>query len=114
MGGARPYNQCVPPPSSGGPEGRVAQWESARFTRERSLVRAQPCPSRVEQAVDRDSGGDERGAADYLEIPLGLIQAAVADYGAYRSEIDEWIELNASESEAARAAWLAGQAALRR
>ncbi len=27
------------------PTGRVAQWESARFTRERSLVRAQPCPS---------------------------------------------------------------------
>src|SRR6476646_128224 len=27
--------------------GRVAQWESARFTRERSLVRNQPCPSRV-------------------------------------------------------------------
>ena len=26
--------------------GRVAQWESARFTRERSLVRAQPCPSK--------------------------------------------------------------------
>ena len=25
--------------------GRVAQWESARFTRERSLVQAQPCPS---------------------------------------------------------------------
>ena len=24
--------------------GRVAQWESARFTRERSLVQAQPCP----------------------------------------------------------------------
>lgn len=24
--------------------GRVAQWESARFTRERSLVRNQPCP----------------------------------------------------------------------
>ena len=27
--------------------GRVAQWESARFTRERSLVQAQPCPSRT-------------------------------------------------------------------
>jgi hypothetical protein len=27
-------------------QGRVAQWESARFTRERSLVQAQPCPSR--------------------------------------------------------------------
>ena len=28
-----------------GPSGRVAQWESARFTRERSLVRNQPRPS---------------------------------------------------------------------
>ena len=27
-----------------GPPGRVAQWESARFTRERSLVRNQPRP----------------------------------------------------------------------
>jgi hypothetical protein len=29
--------------------GRVAQWESARFTREKSLVRTQPCPSKVLQ-----------------------------------------------------------------
>ena len=63
--------------------------------------------------VVRDNGGDERAAADYLELPLGLVQAAVAYYGAYRSEIDEEIELNARESEAARAAWLAGQAALK-
>jgi hypothetical protein len=62
----------------------------------------------------RDNDDDERGAADYLEIPLGLIQAAVGYYGAYQSEIDDWIELNARESEAARAAWLAGQAALKR
>jgi hypothetical protein len=62
----------------------------------------------------RDNDGEERAAADYLEIPLGLIQAAVAYYGAYPSEIDEWIELNASESEAVPAAWLAGQAALKR
>ena len=33
--------QCVESPQTG----RVAQWESARFTRERSLVQAQPCPS---------------------------------------------------------------------
>src|SRR5689334_22465851 len=36
---AATYHQ---PPVSG----RVAQWESARFTRERSLVRNQPRPSR--------------------------------------------------------------------
>jgi uncharacterized protein (DUF433 family) len=65
-------------------------------------------------AVVRDNDGDERAAADYLEIPLGLIQAAVGYYGAYPSEIDEWIELNARESEAARASWLAGQVALKR
>jgi hypothetical protein len=38
----------------------------------------------------------------------------VAYYGAYRNEIDEWIELNARESEAAHRAWLAGQQALKR
>jgi len=65
-------------------------------------------------AVIRDNEGDERAAADYLEIPLGLVQAAVAYYGAYPTEIDEWIELNERESETAHAAWLAGQAALKR
>jgi hypothetical protein len=64
--------------------------------------------------VLRDNDGDERAAADYLEIPLGLVQAAVAYYGAYPTEIDEWIEMNEREGEAARAAWLAGQAALKR
>ena len=65
-------------------------------------------------AVVRDNDGNEQAAADYLELPLGLIQAAVAYYGAYPSEIDEWIELNARESEAAYQAWLAGQQALKR
>lgn len=65
-------------------------------------------------AVVRDNDGDEPAAAEYLEVPLGLVQAAVAYYGAYPTEIDEWIQLNARESEAARAAWLAGQAALKR
>ena len=35
--------------------GRVAQWESARFTRERSLVQAQPCPSRTCKMRQLDS-----------------------------------------------------------
>jgi hypothetical protein len=33
--------------------GRVAQRESARFTRERSLVRNQPCPSRESPMLER-------------------------------------------------------------
>ena len=65
-------------------------------------------------SVVRDNDGHERAAADYLDIALGLVQAAVAYYGAYRDEIDEWIELNARESDAAHAAWLAGQQALKR
>ena len=64
--------------------------------------------------VVRDNDNDEREAAEYLQIPLGLIQAAVAYYGAYRDEIDEWIELDARDSEAAHEAWLAGQQALKR
>lgn len=65
-------------------------------------------------SVLRDNDGDEQAAAEYLAVPLGLIQAAVAYYGAYREEIDEWVELNARENEAAQAAWLAGQQALKR
>ncbi|MHB8691993.1 MAG: hypothetical protein ACYDHH_12175 [Solirubrobacteraceae bacterium] len=62
--------------------------------------------------VVRDNDGDEHAAADYLEIPLGLVQAAVVYYGAYRSEIDDWIALNEHERDQAYAAWLAGQAAI--
>jgi uncharacterized protein (DUF433 family) len=65
-------------------------------------------------AVVRDSAGEVRAAADYLEISLGLVQAAVAYYGAYTEEIDASIELNDRESQEAHAAWLAGQAALKR
>ena len=64
--------------------------------------------------VLRDNDGDVAAAADYLELPLGLVQAAVTYYGAYPEEIDEWIEANRREREEAHAAWLAGQAALRR
>jgi len=47
--------------------------------------------------VVHDNDGNERAAAGYLQIPLGLAQAAIAYYGAYRDEIDEWIELYARE-----------------
>ena len=63
--------------------------------------------------VVRDNGGDV-AAADYLELPLGLVQAAVTYHGSYAEEIDDWIEANQRESQDAHDAWLAGQAALQR
>jgi len=65
-------------------------------------------------AAVRDNDGDVAEAAAYLAMALGLVQAAVTYYGAYPDEIDEWIERNQREAAEAHAAWLAGQAALRR
>jgi len=47
------------------------------------------------------------------EIPLGLVQAAISYYGAYREEIDQWIEANEQQAAEAYAAWSAGQDAIR-
>jgi uncharacterized protein (DUF433 family) len=65
-------------------------------------------------AVVRDNDGDTAEAARYLEMPLGLVQAAIAYYGAYTSEIDEQIEANERETAEAHATYLAGQAAIGR
>jgi uncharacterized protein (DUF433 family) len=65
-------------------------------------------------ATVRDNNGDAAEAARYLEMPLGLVQAAVTYYGAYKEEIDEWIELNEQEAAESHSAWAAGQAALLR
>lgn len=64
--------------------------------------------------VVRDNSGDAAESARYLEIPLGLVQAAIAYYGAYRAEIDQQIEANVQETAEAHAAYLAGQEALGR
>jgi uncharacterized protein (DUF433 family) len=64
-------------------------------------------------ATVRDNGGDAAEAARYLEIPLGFVQAAITYYGAYRDEIDQWIQANEQEAAEASAAWSAGQAAVR-
>ncbi len=64
--------------------------------------------------VVRDNDNDPRAAADYLEIPLGLVQAAVSYYGAYPDEVDEWIADNATEADRQHAAFVAGAAALGR
>jgi uncharacterized protein (DUF433 family) len=64
--------------------------------------------------VVRDNSGDDAPAAQYLEIPLGLVQAAIAYYGTYTAEIDQQIEANEQETTEAHTAYLAGQAALHR
>ena len=64
-------------------------------------------------ATVRDNDGSIAEAADYLEIPAGLVEAAVTYYGEYRDEIDREIELNEAEYERGRAAAAAGEQALR-
>jgi len=65
-------------------------------------------------ATVRDNDNALKEAAEYLSIPLGLVQAAVTYYGAYTDEIDELIADNERAAEEAHAAWRAGQAALAR
>jgi uncharacterized protein (DUF433 family) len=64
-------------------------------------------------ATVRDNEGSITLAAQYLQIPAGLVEAAAAYYGEFRSEIDSEIESNESEYERGRAAAAAGEQALR-
>jgi uncharacterized protein (DUF433 family) len=65
-------------------------------------------------ATVRDNNSDLDETADYLQVPLGVVQAAVSYYGAYTDEIDQWIASNEQEAADAQAAWSTGQAAIRR
>jgi uncharacterized protein (DUF433 family) len=65
-------------------------------------------------AAVRDNDADAAEAARYLEMPLGLVQAAITYYGAYTDEIDQWIKANEQEAAEAHAAWMAGKAAVQR
>jgi uncharacterized protein (DUF433 family) len=64
-------------------------------------------------ATVRDNDGSVPLAAQYLQVPAGLVEAAAAYYGEYRDEIDIEIESNESEYERGRAAAAAGEQALR-
>lgn len=64
-------------------------------------------------ATVRDNQGSAQAAAEYLQVPPGLVEAAVAYYGEYRDEVDEEIGLNEQEYERGRAAAAAGEQALR-
>jgi hypothetical protein len=65
-------------------------------------------------AAVKDNDGDIAETAQYLKLPLGLVQAAVTYYGAFVAEIDDWIKRNENEAAHAHDAWQAGQAALQR
>ncbi len=64
-------------------------------------------------ATVRDNNGSMSDAAEYLQVPSGLVEAAVAYYGEFRDEIDVEIELNEAAYERGRAAAAAGEQALR-
>jgi uncharacterized protein (DUF433 family) len=64
-------------------------------------------------ATVRDNDGSMQEAAEYLQVPGGLVEAAVAYYGDYRDEIDREIDLNQAEYERGQAAAAAGERALR-
>ncbi len=64
-------------------------------------------------ATVRDNDGSIPLAAQYLQVPAGLVEAAAGYYGEYRDEIDIEIESNESEYERGRAAAAAGEQALR-
>jgi uncharacterized protein (DUF433 family) len=58
----------------------------------------------------QDAGADAAAAARYLELPVGLVQAAIGYYADNRAEIDGWIAHNAAVAEEAEAAWQRRQA----
>jgi hypothetical protein len=63
-------------------------------------------------ATVRNNDGSIPMAAQYLQVPAGLVEAAASYYGEYRGEIDAEIDSNESEYERGRAA-AAGEQALR-
>lgn len=53
----------------------------------------------------RNEGGDQQAAANYLEIDLQLVAAALDYYAGHRQEVDQWIERNAAMAQEAEASW---------
>ena len=64
-------------------------------------------------ATVHDNDGDVEEAADYLAVPVGVVQAAVSYYGEFGEEIDAEIAANDEDWGRGRSAWEAGRRALR-
>ncbi|HEY8740871.1 MAG TPA: CopG family transcriptional regulator [Candidatus Dormibacteraeota bacterium] len=56
-------------------------------------------------SVFRDNDTDEGQTASYLNLPVGVVQAAIGYYADHREDIDSWIEANNREADEAEAAW---------
>lgn len=65
-------------------------------------------------ALAQANAGDLAETAAYLEMRLGLVQAAASYYAAYPQEVDERIERNRRETQEAHAAYTAARQALGR
>ncbi len=63
-------------------------------------------------ATVQDNAADLEESTTYLDVPHGLVQAAVAYYGAYQDEIDYEISLNQAEWDDGLTAVRQGQQAL--
>ncbi len=63
-------------------------------------------------AVARDNDGDLAETAAYLELSLGLVQAAASYYAAYPPEVDERVARNRREAHDAHSGFLAARDAL--
>lgn len=57
-----------------------------------------------------DDAARIRAAADYLDLPVGHVQASVRYYAQYKAEVDAWLEQAANVAEREREAWLREQA----
>jgi uncharacterized protein (DUF433 family) len=55
-------------------------------------------------ATIRDNDGSIAQASDYLQMPAGLVEAAVAYYGEYKDEIDRENDVDEAEYERGLAA----------
>ena len=60
----------------------------------------------------RENETDVHATAEYLTIPVALVDAAIAYYGAYTSEIDDWNARGRDEAARAEAQYRAGFASL--
>jgi uncharacterized protein (DUF433 family) len=60
----------------------------------------------------RQNNNSVEEAAEYLELPIEQIQAALAYYADFKDEIDDWVARKHEASERERSRWLRQQAAL--
>ena len=62
--------------------------------------------------VAKDNGGSVADTATYLEIAPRLVETALRYYGAYREQIDDWIERVHALNEREERTWRAAQEAI--